>query len=43
MVKSAIYSLIDKKLIKGLARKGFTNFITTDELYKLREDLHNKA
>ena len=27
----------DKTLIKGLAKKGFTNFITTDELYKLRE------
>jgi predicted nucleic acid-binding protein len=27
----------DKILIKGLAKKGFTNFITTDELYKLRE------
>lgn len=26
----------DKALIKGLAKKGFTNFITTDELYKLR-------
>lgn len=28
----------DKKLIKGLAAKGFTNFITTDGLYKLREE-----
>ena len=28
----------DKKLIKGLATKGFTNFVTTDELYKLREE-----
>ncbi len=28
----------DKKLIKGLAVKGFTNFITTDELHKLREE-----
>ena len=27
----------DKTLIKGLASKGFTSFITTDELYKLRE------
>ena len=27
----------DKKLIKGLAVKGFTDFITTDELYILRE------
>ena len=28
----------DKSLIKGLSKKGFTNFITTDELYKLREN-----
>lgn len=27
----------DKSLIKGLLKKGFTNFITTDELYRLRE------
>lgn len=27
----------DKSLIKGLSKKGFTNFITTDELYRLRE------
>ncbi len=27
----------DKMLIKGLAKKDFTNFITTDELFKLRE------
>lgn len=26
----------DKKLMKGLAQKGYTNFTTTDELYKLR-------
>ena len=26
----------DRELMKGLARKGYTNFITTDELYKLR-------
>jgi predicted nucleic acid-binding protein len=26
----------DKELIKGLAKKGYTNFITTDELFKLR-------
>ena len=26
----------DRVLIKGLARKGYTNFITTDELFKLR-------
>ena len=28
----------DKLLIKGLAKKGFTSFISTDELYKLRQD-----
>lgn len=33
----------DKKLIKGLAAKGFTNFITTDELHKLREELRSKT
>jgi len=33
----------DKKLIKGLAAKGFTNFITTDELYKLREERRAKT
>jgi len=27
----------DKALIKGLAKKDFTNFITTDELFKLRK------
>ena len=27
----------DKTLIRGLQKKGFTNFITTNELYKLRE------
>lgn len=27
----------DKQLIKGLAKKAFNNFITTNELYKLRE------
>ena len=26
----------DRELMRGLARKGYTNFITTDELYKLR-------
>jgi hypothetical protein len=26
----------DKKLMKGLAQKGYTNFTTTDEIYKLR-------
>ena len=33
----------DKKLIKGLAVKGFTDFITTDELYKIREERHAKT
>lgn len=33
----------DKKLIKGLAIKGFTNFITTEDLYKLREELRSKS
>ena len=33
----------DKKLIKGLAAKDFTNFITTDELYKLREERRTKT
>jgi predicted nucleic acid-binding protein len=27
----------DKKLIKGLANKGFTNFISTNELWDLRQ------
>jgi hypothetical protein len=27
----------DKVLIKGLVKKKFTKFITTDELFKLRE------
>ena len=27
----------DRVLIKSLARKGYTNFITTDELFKLRD------
>lgn len=26
----------DRELIRGLAKKGYTHFITTDELYKLR-------
>ena len=26
----------DKELIRGLAKKDYTNFITTEELYKLR-------
>ncbi len=29
----------DKSLMKGLAKKDFHNFITTEELYKLRESL----
>ena len=33
----------DKKLIKGLALKEFTNFITTDELYQLREEMRSKT
>lgn len=33
----------DKKLIKGLALKGFMSFITTDELYKLREEQRTKT
>ncbi len=33
----------DKILIKGLAKKGFTNFITTDELYQLREHKAKKT
>ena len=33
----------DKKLIKGLATKGFTNFITTEELYKLREEARGRT
>ena len=28
----------DKELIRGLAKKGFVNFILTDELYKLRQN-----
>lgn len=33
----------DKILIKGLAKKGFTNFITTEDLYKLREQKSSKT
>ncbi|MBA4141045.1 MAG: hypothetical protein H0X70_11210 [Segetibacter sp.] len=33
----------DKTLIKGLAKKGFTNFITTEQLYELRERKRTKA
>ncbi len=28
----------DQKLIRGLSRKGFNNSITTDELYRIREE-----
>lgn len=31
----------DKALIKGLAQKGFKNFITTEELYNLRQNISN--
>lgn len=31
----------DKSLIKGLSKKGFSNFITTDELHKLRDKKRN--
>jgi predicted nucleic acid-binding protein len=27
----------DKKLIKGLAKKGFTKFVTTEELFSIRQ------
>lgn len=33
----------DKALIKGLEKKGFTKFITTEELYKLREQKRTKT
>jgi predicted nucleic acid-binding protein len=33
----------DKELITGLAKKGFKNFISTDELYKWRQDNETKA
>ncbi len=32
----------DKALIKGLAGKGFTNFISTNELWNLRQDKFEK-
>ncbi len=32
----------DKALMTGLEKKGFTNFITTEELYKLREQKRTK-
>ena len=33
----------DKALIKGLEKKGFTNFITTEDLYQLREQKRNQT
>lgn len=33
----------DKALIKGLEKKGFINFITTEDLYQLREQKRNKT
>ena len=33
----------DKVLMNGLAKKGFTNFITTDELFKWRENKEWKS
>ena len=33
----------DKTLIKGLGKKGFTNFMTTNELYKWRQDKDTKV
>jgi predicted nucleic acid-binding protein len=33
----------DKALIKGLERKGFINFITTEELFRLREEKSAKT
>jgi predicted nucleic acid-binding protein len=32
----------DKELIKGLSKKGFTNFVTTDGLYQLRESIKDR-
>jgi predicted nucleic acid-binding protein len=32
----------DKELMNGLAKKGFTNFITTDELFKWRQNIKEK-
>lgn len=32
----------DKKLINGLSKKGFKNFITTEELFNWRNDYLNK-
>jgi predicted nucleic acid-binding protein len=31
----------DKELMKGLAKKGYTNFITTEELFNLRSLLES--
>lgn len=33
----------DKTLIKGLEKKGFTSFIKTEDLYRLREQKRNKT
>ena len=33
----------DKMLMKGLKKKGFKNFITTDELFQLREEFRKKT
>lgn len=32
----------DKQLMNGLAKKDFTNFITTDELFKWRQNKEEK-
>ncbi len=32
----------DKKLVRGLKKKGFESFITTDELFIFREDLKRR-
>lgn len=32
----------DKQLIRGLTRKGFDNFVTTDELYMIREGIKRR-
>ena len=33
----------DKELMNGLSKKGFTNFITTDELFKWRRNKEEKG
>jgi len=33
----------DKALMNGLSKKGFTNFITTDELFKWRQNKEEKG